>query len=172
MNQTSIDMMNAVVESHDFRSGTVVDMGSYDINGTYKALFTGTYIGADNVLGPNVDVIIGSPEWEALTDVDAVISGQTLEHVADVPAFMAEAFKVLKPGGIFCIIVPSEGPPHYYPIWVRNYPEPLLREVVTAGGFEIMDVTVNDELPWKLVCCVARKPKPITRRRKEKNEAE
>jgi SAM-dependent methyltransferase len=157
MNQTSINMMNEVVEKYGFRDGTVVDMGSYDINGTYKALFTGKYIGADNVPGPNVDVIIGSPQWLEVKDVDAVISGQTLERVADVPWFMAEIQKVLKPGGTLCIIVPSESPPHHYPVWFRNYPEPLLREVVLEGGFEILDVSVNDELPWKLVCCVAKK---------------
>jgi SAM-dependent methyltransferase len=175
MNQTSINIMNAVVEKYGFRDGFVVDVGSYDINGTYKALFTGKYIGADNVPGPNVDVIVGSPAWLEITNVDAVISGQTLEHVPDVVVFMAEIQRVLKPGGTLCIIVPSEGPPHNYPVWVRNYPEPLLREVVVAGGFEVVEVTVDQELPWKLVCCVATKPevKPEpTRKRKEKYEAE
>lgn len=158
MNQTSINMMQEVVEKYDLSGLTVVDVGSYDINGTYKALFSGKYIGVDNVPGPNVDVLTDSDEWKDMTDVDAVISGQTIEHISDVPAFMAEIYRVLKPGGILCIIAPSEGPPHYYPIWVRNYPEALLQEVVIAGGFEILSMTKNEELPWKLVCCVAKKP--------------
>ena len=170
MNQTSINMMNEAVEKYGFRDGIVVDVGSYDINGTYKALFAGKYIGADNAPGPNVDVLMDSPEFRQIEGVDAVISGQTIEHVADVPAFMAAIFRVLKPGGILCIIAPSEGPAHYYPIWVRNYPEALLREVVAAGGFEILSMTKNEELPWKLVCCVAKKPEEIIETRKEEDE--
>jgi SAM-dependent methyltransferase len=167
MNQTSINMMEEVVEKYDLKEANVVDVGSYDINGTYKALFTGKYIGADNSPGPNVDVLMDSDEWKNMENVDAVISGQTIEHVTDVEAWMKELYRILKPGGILCIIAPTEGPPHYYPIWVRNYPEVLLREVIVAGGFEIISSVVNDELPWKLVCCVAKKPKEILPERKE-----
>jgi hypothetical protein len=37
-----------------------------------------------------------------------------------------------------------------------------MREVVNAGGFEILSCTVSDVLPWRLTTCVARKLEMIT----------
>jgi SAM-dependent methyltransferase len=158
MDANSINIMKAVVDEYGLSDKAVVDMGSYDVNGTYCSLFTGKYVGVDIIPGPNVDVIVGSDEWLALEPVDAVISGQTIEHVADIPEFMADISSVLKPGGILCIIAPSEGPGHDYPIWVGNFPPGRMRQTVEDGGFEVKTITVSDELPWKLCCCVAIKP--------------
>ena len=91
MNILSYLLMREFVENCGLREGKrVVDVGSYDVNGTYKGLFAppkfigdAGYIGADIREGPNVDVIVGSLEWDALRDVDAVISGSTFEHVED-----------------------------------------------------------------------------------------
>ena len=158
MDTESMQLMDKVVKKYDLRNADVVDMGSYDVNGTYRALFAGKYTGVDIIPGPNVDIIVGSPEWESLENVDAVISGQTIEHVADIPEFMAGIWGILKPGGTLCIIAPSEGPGHDYPIWVGNFSEDRMRETVEAGGFEIVSMASSEVLPWKLVTCVARKP--------------
>lgn len=181
MDANSINMMKAVVDELELSDKTVVDMGSYDVNGTYRGLFPsvditmgGQYIGVDIIPGPNVDVIVGSDEWNAIEDVDAVISGQTIEHVADIPAFMAGIFRILKPGGVLCIIAPSEGPGHDYPIWVGNFPEDRMRATVEDAGFEIQSIIVSPELPWKLCRCVALKPnvKPPSKSRKGFSEDE
>lgn len=153
---------NAMVLMEQFAArnkitGTVVDMGSYDVNGNYRHLFT-NYIGVDIGPGPNVDVIVGSDEWEKLENVDCVISGQTLEHVADIPAFMSGIYRILKPGGFLCIIAPSEGPPHHYPIWAGNFPEERMRQAVQEGGFEILSCTISDAPPFNDCCCIAKKP--------------
>jgi SAM-dependent methyltransferase len=174
MDANSINIMKAVVDEYGLSDKFIVDMGSYDVNGTYRSLFQnvditmgGQYVGVDIIPGPNVDVIVGSDEWLALDSVDAVISGQTIEHVADIPEFMAGIFRILKPGGILCIIAPSEGPGHDYPIWVGNFPPDRMRKAVEDGGFEVKTITVSEELPWKLCCCVAIKPeaKPQKRRK-------
>jgi len=158
MDDTSMGLMREVVMKYGFGDGTVVDMGSYDVNGTYRSLISGKYIGADIIPGPNVDVIVGSDEWDEIENVDAVISGSTIEHVADIPGFMTEIYRILKPGGIFCIVAPSEGPAHDYPIWIGNFPEERLIPVVEAGRFEILEISTNPLWPWRLVTCVAKKP--------------
>jgi hypothetical protein len=46
------------------RQARVLDVGSYDVNGTYKDIINDpawTYVGADLAAGPNVDVVLQSP---------------------------------------------------------------------------------------------------------------
>lgn len=67
----------------------VADVGSFDVNGTYRELFSQTewkYCGFDVAAGPNVDAVLSSPEdWRLdprhIEAYDVVISGQVLEHV-------------------------------------------------------------------------------------------
>jgi len=158
MNETSMNLMREIVEKYKIGGATVVDVGSYDVNGTYKELFSGgKYIGVDIFPGPNVDVLMDSDEWNEIKNVDAVISGSTLEHVADIPKLMKSIYDVLKPGGLLCIIVPSQGPPHDYPIWVGNISEEQMTKIMVDSGFEVLESIVNDEEPWHLVRCVGRK---------------
>lgn len=171
MHDNSMILMKEFVEKYDVRGVTVVDMGSFDVNGTYRDLFPGgQYIGVDIVEGRNVDIVVGSKEWDELENVDVVISGQTLEHVADIPGFMAGIYRILKPGGLFCVIAPSAGPGHDYPVWVGHFSEEKMAEVVTAGGFEILSCTVSNVEPMKDTCCVAKKPQSTSRKRKEEHE--
>lgn len=171
MHANSMILMNEFIEKYDLQKATVVDIGSYDINGNYRGFFPeGKYIGVDIQSGPNVDVLMGSEEWNKIENVDAVISGQTIEHVADIPELMAAIYTVLKPGGLLCIIAPSVGPSHLYPIWVGLFSEERMSEVVTAAGFEILTCTVSDVGPLNDTCCVARKPQSITKKIKERDE--
>ena len=171
MHDNSMTLMSEFIEKYDLQKAIVVDMGSFNINGTYRDLFPeGQYIGVDIVPGRNVDIIMGSKEWDEIENVDAVISGQTIEHVANIPGFMTEIYRVLKPGGLLCIIAPSAGAGHDYPIWVGHFPEERMLEVITAGGFEILSCTVSNVEPLRDTCCVARKPQSISRNRKEEYE--
>jgi SAM-dependent methyltransferase len=86
--------------------------------------------------GPNVDVILHHPyRWRevASESVDVLISGQVLEHVEFFWITMLEISRVLKPGGLACIIVPSRGPEHRYPFdcW-RFYPDGMRTLANTA----------------------------------------
>ena len=171
MHTNSMILMNEFIEKYDLQKATVVDIGSYDINGNYRGFFLeGKYIGVDIQPGPNVDILMGSEEWNKIENVDAVISGQTIEHVADIPVWMTAIYMVLKPGGLLCIIAPSAGPPAHYPIWVGLFSEERMSEVVTAGGFEILSCTVSDVGMFNDTCCVARKPQSIMKNRRERNE--
>src|SRR4051794_37339146 len=63
----------------------VIDIGSSDINGTYRALFDEKlydYVGVDAAKGKGVDLEIRDPYHIPIEDnyADVVISGQMLEH--------------------------------------------------------------------------------------------
>lgn len=164
MHDSSMEIMTAFSKAHDFKGATVIDIGSRDLNGTYRDLFPESrYLGVDIVAGLNVDILMDSPEWAALENVDAAISGQTLEHVADIPKLMESLFKVLKPGGLLCIIAPSAGPPHDYPVWVGHFSIERMTSIVEAAGFEIIDCTIGNVEPFLDCCCIAQKPQIETK---------
>lgn len=101
---------------------SILDVGSYNVNGTYKPFFENenwTYSGLDIVEGPNVDIIVDKyGEWKNIPDnsYDIVISGQCLEHT-ETPWLISKAIvRVLKPDGVIFIIVPYKQGIHRYPI--------------------------------------------------------
>jgi hypothetical protein len=71
----------------DNNAKSVLDVGSYDVNGSYKHIFSDnrfSYTGLDMEHGPNVDFVPQKPyHWEELEDnaFDVVISGQAFEHI-------------------------------------------------------------------------------------------
>lgn len=169
MHDSSIKKMAEFAKEHDQEGKTVIDIGSRDINGTYRNLFLkSTYIGVDIVEGRNVDMIIDSEEWDDLKDVDMVISGQTLEHVEDIPKLMKSIFNVLKTDGIICIIVPSFGPPHHDPSWIENISTERMTKVVSDAGFHILSCIIENT-GWCDICCIATKMKEKKQRNVAKN---
>lgn len=112
------------------RSLKILDLGSTEMGACYRPIFENPaweYIGADLAAGPNVNLVLQQPyHWKevASNSIDVFISGQVLEHVEFFWITMLEISRVLKPGGLACIIVPSGGPEHRYPLdcW-RFYPD-------------------------------------------------
>lgn len=100
----------------------VLDVGSYDVNGSYKQFFPSSefdYVGLDMEAGPNVDLIPSCPyKWHELeTDsFDVVISGQALEHIEFFWITVSEMVRVLKKGGILCLIAPNGFGEHRFPV--------------------------------------------------------
>jgi SAM-dependent methyltransferase len=100
----------------------VLDVGSYDVNGSYKHLFNEqkyTYTGLDMEDGPNVDIVLRHPyDWEAIeTDsFDVVISGQAFEHIEFFWKTMEEMTRVLKKDGLLCLIAPNGFGEHRCPV--------------------------------------------------------
>ena len=102
--------------------GKVLDIGSQDVNGSYKKFFnedTFQYTGLDMVRGKNVDFVPkNSYSWDELPTghFDIVITGQTFEHVEFFWITMKEMARVLKVGGYICIVVPNAAEEHRYPV--------------------------------------------------------
>ena len=101
----------------------VLDVGSFDVNGSYKSIFiereVKSYTGLDMVDGPNVDIVPKSAyKWREIKteSYDVVISGQALEHVEFFWVLFSEMVRVTKKGGIICVIVPNGFDEHRYPV--------------------------------------------------------
>ncbi|GEM_PF-459356 len=151
---------------------TIVDLGSQNIGGSYRQFFDcpgWSYIGVDVAAGPNVDLVLDDPyNWGELKSdsVDVLVSGQVFEHIEYFWLTMAEIRRVLKPGGLCCIIAPSGGREHRYPVdcW-RFYPDGL-RAMARYVDMEVISAVTNwnaegyadDSAVWADSVLVARKP--------------
>jgi len=126
MHQSSILRMKWFVDHYTSKipksKVKVLDVGSYDVNGSYKPLFVEKqylYTGLDMEEGPNVDIVLNNPyDWSAIeTDsFDVVISGQAFEHIEFFWITMSEMTRVLKKDGLLCLIVPNGFSEHRYPV--------------------------------------------------------
>jgi len=121
----------------------VLDVGSYDVNGTYKPLFDKKYYyyGADIEAGSNVDIILSDIyNWEDIKEnsFDVVISGQAFEHIEFPWLSIKEMVRVVKPDGFICIIAPSSAREHRYPYDCYRYFQDGLPALTKWSGAELM----------------------------------
>lgn len=149
---------------------TILDIGSYDVNGSYKAFFNHPrwhYTGTDVAAGPNVDVVMTSPYRLSFAShsVDVIVSGQAFEHIEYFWLTWLEMVRVLKPGGHIFLLAPSRGYEHRHPqdCW-RFYPDSY-RALATYGGLSLLEVNTDwtphpDEgsAPWGDTVGVFRQP--------------
>lgn len=150
----------------------ILDVGSYGVNGTYKEIFSDEkrfiYTGLDLMPGPNVDYVPRDPyKWEGLEDesFDVIISGQAFEHIEFPWLTIMEMKKKLRKGGLICIIAPSRGPEHRYPVdcW-RYYPDGF-RALAKWAGLEVIECKTtwgtsgfkDGSDQWGDTICVLRK---------------
>ena len=97
--------------------------------GSYRQFFTNKkwhYKGADIIKGNNVDIVMedGYKFPFSNNKFDLVISGQTLEHIEYPWVWFKEIKRVLKKGGICCIIAPFRSKEHKSPVdTFRYYPD-------------------------------------------------
>jgi SAM-dependent methyltransferase len=158
MHQSSFDKMTAFRRNHlEARREeplVIVDLGSQDINGSYRPLFAlppWQYLGVDLAGGSNVDIVLANPyDWRELSpeSADVIVAGQTFEHTEFFWETMRQIARTLKPNGICCIIVPSSGPEHRFPVdcW-RMYPDGL-RALARYAGLEVLEASTQwEDLP-------------------------
>jgi len=145
----------------DFVRGSnlyVCDIGSCDINGTFKPLFNGhRYIGLDIEEGPNVDIVSKELYHYPFEDetFDIVVSGSTLEHVKDMFSWIKELARITKKQGLVCITCPSihrNRHPHPVDCW-RIYPDGMVYLLGDVAGLEVLRA-VRSNINGRSVECV------------------
>ena len=162
MHLSSLEHVERLVDKY-LRNATgvkIVDIGSYDVNGSYKQFFSRpswTYVGVDLAPGPNVDVALQSPYRLpfASHSVDVIVSGQAFEHIEFFWLTWLEMVRVLKPGGLIFLLAPSRGYEHRHPqdCW-RFYPDSY-HALAKYGGLQLLEVKTDwephtdpDSAPW------------------------
>lgn len=106
----------------------VVEVGSQDVNGSLRQVAPPDvrYLGIDFAEGKGVDVVITDPYALPFDDgsIDVIVSSSCFEHSEMFWLVFLEIMRVLRPGGLFYLNVPSNGSFHRYPVdcW-RFYPD-------------------------------------------------
>jgi hypothetical protein len=146
MHQSSIRHVADLLSRYAVRAGTVVDIGSMDVNGTYRHLFPECrYIGIDMEPGPGVDIVASEPYRYPLSSstADLVVSGQAFEHMEFFWLGWLDMCRIVKRGGLIFLLAPSRGPEHRYPVdcW-RFYPDGF-RALAKWAGVELLEVSTD-----------------------------
>ena len=147
----------------------ILDIGSFDKGGdfNYGIILNEnkwTYQGLDMREGNNIDIVVENPyEWSEIEDesYDLIVSGQAFEHIEFFWLTLDEIKRVLKPGGLLILIVPSSGPVHKNPYDCYRFNEDGVRAMAKYIKFDILESGTNlDEIsdPWYDSYVVARKP--------------
>lgn len=121
MHPESHALMAEMLKRYKLPGAHVLDVGSQDINGTFRALVEDRgwkYTGLDQENGPNVDVVTRDPfRFPVATNAfDVVLSGSTMEHVTAIWKWVPELVRVLRPGGLLAIHTHWQFPEHRYPV--------------------------------------------------------
>jgi SAM-dependent methyltransferase len=135
------------------RRPVVVDIGSMNVNGSYRELFAPLdwdYIGIDMAPGNGVDLVIPDPYKLPLPDAcaDCVVSGQMLEHNEFFWLTFAEKIRILGPTGLVFMIAPSKGPIHRYPVdCYRFYPDSYAALAKYTNSI-LVDCWLENDAAW------------------------
>jgi SAM-dependent methyltransferase len=113
---------------HGHGSGTIVEIGSQDVNGSIREVAPATYnyIGLDFAAAKGVDIVLPDAYHFPFENdtVDIIVTSSCFEHAEFFWVTFLEGIRILKPGGLFYINAPSKGQYHAYPqdCW-RFYPD-------------------------------------------------
>jgi SAM-dependent methyltransferase len=126
--------------SADLHGSTLVDLGCGAM--PYRPLFApyvAEYIGADLADNPEADLFIPADGHLPLADasVDAVLSSQALEHVVDPAAYLAEARRVLRPGGLLLLSTHGYWIYHPHPTDYWRWTGSGLQKIICDAGFTV-----------------------------------
>lgn len=146
----------------------ILDIGSFDKTGDYNYGIIlnekkWTYHGLDMRKGNNIDIVVENPySWKEVEDesYDLIVSGQAFEHIEFFWLTLEEIRRVLKPGGLFFLIVPSTGPVHKNPYDCYRFNDDAMKAMARYINFQVLEYGTNfDKVsdPWYDTFMVAKK---------------
>ena len=159
MHRNSLKIMGRLLDRYAPRSGLCIDVGSQDVNGSYRGITQGRglqYLGIDIAPAKNVDLVLpetadpGSlARWRSAAEArspELIISGQCLEHTRYPWEWMSHvvALGSAPARTTFIVIAPAAWPLHRYPVdcW-RILPDGM-QALMEWAGLEVLEVGMDD----------------------------
>lgn len=136
MHESVMEYVEGAVERHGLAAQRTLELGSTNVNGSVRGLFSGEYIGIDHQAGTGVDRVMNANALDFPdASFDVVVSTSMLEHDAAFWRTLPEVGRVLKPGGYFVLTTVTTGfPVHDEPDYWRFLPDtwPLLMDMASC----------------------------------------
>lgn len=123
-----------------FTGKRVLDVGSRDVNGSFRELFTDCdYTGIDITEGKDVDVVCVGHEYDA-DPFDVVCSGECFEHDEYWDKTLQNMVRLLKPAGLMFFTCATTGrAPHGLGKWATS--DNYYRNITEGDVKEALDVS-------------------------------
>lgn len=128
-----------------FRSCSVIDVGSLDINGNNRIFFSNCdYVGIDIGEGPNVDIIsLGHKYLVDDESIDTIISTECFEHDIYFDLTLKNLVRILKRQGLLLFTCATTNRPVHGTRDTDVESSPLTSEILHWGNY-YKNITEND----------------------------
>lgn len=148
-------VLSFVASHRDAIEAPVLEVGSYNVNGSVRPLCPIPYTGVDVQAGPGVDLVADASELPFQDESFAtVISTEMLEHALDPVAALVEMVRVLRPGGCLVVTARGNGFPHHNPPDRWRIMPGTISDVLKTLGLDALE-TSDPQVPG--VFAIARK---------------
>lgn len=148
------------VDRHALAGLSVLEVGSLDVNGSVRSLFSGEYLGVDMRDGPGVDQVVNAHALEAAFPpdrraFDVVVSTEMLEHDA-APWVSVEQMRRVSRDDAWLLLT-ARGYDERGCFEVHDYPDDLwrfsvngMRHLLARCGWRAVSVAADPECPGVL----------------------
>ena len=111
-----MEYVAGAVERYDLAAGRILEIGSANVNGSVRSLFTGEYTGIDHREAEGVDLVMRAANlYFPDATFDTVVSTSMLEHDPSFWLTLPEVGRVLKPRGFLILTTVATGFPYHDP---------------------------------------------------------
>lgn len=163
MHDSVMQFLRTCLRHVPVRGARILEVGSYDVNGSPRELFTAAseYIGIDMREGPGVDEVADVHDLPPLIFMggafDIVICCEMLEHDSAFWTSITEMRDVLKPGGYLILTARGIGfPLHDHPSDYWRFTLEAMKLLFAMADCEVI-LLKDDEPRTPGVCGLGRK---------------
>ena len=129
-----------------FSDVKILDIGSLDINGNIKHLFSHPYyyVGVDLSHGNNVDVVCPGHLYDSGFKFDVVTSAECFEHDMYYARTIQNMVRLLKSGGLMIFTCASTGRPEHGTLRTNPDDAPFLKDIDEKWSNYYKNLTEDD----------------------------
>jgi SAM-dependent methyltransferase len=153
VHESVLSWLEATVARERLAEAVTLEIGAYDVNGSARQFFQGSYVGLDMRAGPGVDVLgLGDALPFASGAFEAVVCTEVLEHDRRPWRTIAEAARLLRSGG--ALLCSARGydqrgcfPVHEYPDDLWRFSLEGARVLTDDAGLRVVELVADPQCP-------------------------